>query len=76
VIPAFVTLGKPISRQLLENGITTFVVDGVNKIIVTPDEDVIACGADETPDFEIFKVERGSHVSWRVEIRPGTHAAA
>jgi hypothetical protein len=67
---------KRIARQLLENGITTYVVDGVNKIIVTPDEDVVACSAGETPDFEIFKVERGSLVSWRVEIRHGGNAAA
>jgi hypothetical protein len=67
---------KRISGQLLDGGITTYVVDGVNKIIVTPDEDVVACGIDETPNFRISKVERAGIVFWRVELEHASPAAA
>jgi len=66
---------KKMSLQLLNHGIAMYVVDGVSKIIVTPDEDVVACALNEVPDFNIDKVERAGVVRWRVTVKPGVKAA-
>jgi hypothetical protein len=60
---------KQMSGQLLENGIAMFVDDRVNKIIVTPNEDVVAGGVDDVPDYEIFKDVRAGVTSFRVIIK-------
>jgi hypothetical protein len=72
--PYYSTL-KRMSEQLLNNGITMYVVDGVNKIIVTPDEDVIVSPIHETPNYVVHKDERNGVVLWRVEVERA-HAAA
>jgi hypothetical protein len=60
---------KRMALQLLNNGITLYVVDGVSKIIVTPDDDVVVGGINEDPNYSIFKVEKGPLVSWRVDVQ-------
>jgi hypothetical protein len=72
--PYYIAL-KRMSLQLLEAGITMYVTDGVSKIIVTPDEDVVACAIDEEPNFRIDKVERAGVVIWRVTVEPVASAA-
>jgi hypothetical protein len=59
---------KRISGQLLEQGIAMFVEDSVNKIIVTPNEDVLAGGANDVPNYEILKDVRAGVTSYRVKI--------
>jgi hypothetical protein len=60
---------KQISGQLLAGGVTMFVDDRVNKIIVTPNEDVVASKADDVPEYEILKDVRAGVVSYRVIIK-------
>jgi hypothetical protein len=67
---------KRMSQQLLENGIAMYVSDGVNKIIVTPDEDVIACTIHEVPDYLIEKIDRAGKTHWRVTINRQSQSAA
>jgi len=67
---------KRMALQLLNAGITLYVSDGFEKIIVTPDEDVVVSRVDQVPNYEILKVERGSQVSWRVKVSQVNEASA
>ncbi len=60
---------KLMSGELLAQGVTMFVDDGVHKIIVTPDGDVIAGRRNEEPLYEIFRDVRGGVVSYRVVVK-------
>jgi hypothetical protein len=60
---------KHMSGQLLAGGVTMFVDDRIHKIIVTPDEDVIAGNVHDVPNYEIFKDVRAGITSYRVVIK-------
>jgi hypothetical protein len=60
---------KRMSGELLAQGVTMYVEDGVNRIIVTPDEDVVAGRVSEIPHYEIFRDVRAGITSYRVVIK-------
>jgi hypothetical protein len=66
---------KQLSGDLLAQGVTMFVDDGIHRTIVTPDEEVVACRVSEEPNYEIFKDIRAGISRYRVVIKPAATAA-
>ncbi|MGL4241175.1 MAG: hypothetical protein ACRCTI_08695 [Beijerinckiaceae bacterium] len=60
---------KRMSGELLAQGVTMYVEDGLHRIIITPDDDVVAGRVSDVPEYEIFKDVRAGIASYRVVIK-------
>jgi hypothetical protein len=59
---------KKMALALFEQGLMVAISDGVNKILVTPDKDIIVCKHTEAVNFTLRREKTGLLTRWVAEV--------